>query len=366
MKIALALVLALVFGGTRDAPSSDAAQLLLMIDQARVAVGLAPYAANAALSAAAQAHADDMAGNGVGIGHTGSDGSTPASRIVRAGYPGYSWGPYAGENWAAYQTIQDSMNAWMNDPPHRSNILNSGYREIGVGVSHTHDGAPILVTDFGAQPNVLPVFSSGTGSTITLTLSNEDAVPLGDGPSVIGQAIGVDISEDPAFSAMQSFPYARSIEYKSADGKTLSTTYVRFHDAAGRTTVSTASPSPLAFSQASPTATTVPPAATSSPTVRPPTITVTRRPHTLIPTALAAVSTTLQPTDEPSATEAPSPTPTAIRPLAVRQPYPTPEPIVTSLSADAQLLSPPSVALFVASGLVLVLAMVTFIRGRGG
>jgi uncharacterized protein YkwD len=42
----------------------------------------------------------------------------------------YSW---AGENIAKGQrTPQEVMNAWMNSPGHRANILNSHYNKIGV------------------------------------------------------------------------------------------------------------------------------------------------------------------------------------------------------------------------------------------
>jgi uncharacterized protein YkwD len=49
----------------------------------------------------------------------------------RAGYDGRMMG----ENIAAGQTSAAAvMDAWMNSPGHRANILNCGYREIGVGL----------------------------------------------------------------------------------------------------------------------------------------------------------------------------------------------------------------------------------------
>jgi len=35
---------------------------------------------------------------------------------------------------------EDALNSWMNSSGHRANILNSGYRRIGVGVFQTHEG----------------------------------------------------------------------------------------------------------------------------------------------------------------------------------------------------------------------------------
>ncbi len=126
-----------------------AAQTFARINQARADAGLPPLALNAQLNAAAQAHADDMQKNGVSLGHRGSDGSTIKQRIARAGYGGGT----TGENWAAYRTFDQIMNFWLNDPPHRSNILNNKFREIGVGVASRANGGLIIVTDFGASDN---------------------------------------------------------------------------------------------------------------------------------------------------------------------------------------------------------------------
>lgn len=47
----------------------------------------------------------------------------------------------AGENIAmGQQTPQAVMNAWMNSPGHRSNILSPVYNQIGVGVAKTSSG----------------------------------------------------------------------------------------------------------------------------------------------------------------------------------------------------------------------------------
>ncbi len=61
-------------------------------------------------------------------------GDSPWDRMVAAGYTGYS---SAGENIAAgYSSPESAMSAWMNSPGHRSNILSTGYREIGVGYDY--------------------------------------------------------------------------------------------------------------------------------------------------------------------------------------------------------------------------------------
>jgi len=56
-----------------------------LINQERQAQGLAPLQVHNALQTAARGHSQDMACNDF-FGHTGSDGSTPWDRAVRAGY----------------------------------------------------------------------------------------------------------------------------------------------------------------------------------------------------------------------------------------------------------------------------------------
>lgn len=364
MKITLLFFLGLLLAGRAPDPSSDSAQLLSLINQARVSSGLVPYAVSQTLTGAAQGHALDMAQHGVSLGHAGSDGSTPTQRIVRAGYPSYSWGSYVGENWAAYRTIQDSMNAWMSDQPHRSNILSSTYREIGVGIALSSDGVPILVTDFGAEPNVLPVFLNGPGDTVSLTLSNENAAPAGDGPKVIGHAVNVDIAEDPGFSKSIAFPYSASIQYKTNSGTEVSTLYVRFHDAAGREAVSIAGPGsvivPLA-SESSTLALSPTPTATST---RRPQPAATRRLAKPTATQVPPTDTSVPPTQSPSTTPSATSTPTTIKQVVVRQGVATPSIATSAAPVEEPMISPTAVWLFSASAMVLLLAALVFVRTR--
>ncbi len=306
LSLLLALTAAILDPGSTGAQTTDAARTLQLINQARAKAGLGPLALNAQLAAAAQAHADDMLRKGVGIGHYGSDGSTPRSRAVRAGYGAYSFGLYVGENWVGYDTVDVGFNWWMGDPPHRQNILRPEYREIGIGVARSAGGDMVLVTDFGAQPNVLPVFFAGTGSKVTLTLSNEDLVPDGDGPGVIGRAVQVDVSPNAELSQAVSFPYSRSISYSSPDGRPVVALYVRFRDAQGRTAVShAASAGQMVVPVSAPRAAAVSPSATRTRAPRP-TATKTARP------SATSTATTL-PTQPPTPTWTSTLTPT-IRP----------------------------------------------------
>lgn len=75
------------------------ADVIVLTNLQRANYGLPPLTANAALTAAALAHSNDMATNNF-FSHTGSDGSSPGQRISRAGYSYYTYG----ENIAAGYT----------------------------------------------------------------------------------------------------------------------------------------------------------------------------------------------------------------------------------------------------------------------
>jgi uncharacterized protein YkwD len=102
------------------------AGLLVQANAFRADQGLAPLRADAALDAAALAHARDMATNGF-FSHAGSDGSTVGNR---ARMPGCTWTGLS-ENIAKGQTTPEAaMSAWIASPGHRRNLLGP-YERMG-------------------------------------------------------------------------------------------------------------------------------------------------------------------------------------------------------------------------------------------
>ena len=95
---------------------------------------LAALPVNAQLSQAAQAHANDIACNNLFV-HTGSDGSTPETRVAAAGYSASD----VSENvYGSFPPLtgQEVVSWWANDqgdPRHNENLLTSKYTVIGVG-----------------------------------------------------------------------------------------------------------------------------------------------------------------------------------------------------------------------------------------
>lgn len=114
-----------------SAESGPTDRVLVLVNAERAKAGCAPLTENAKLTKAAQDHSQDMADH-QNMSHTGSDGSSMSDRLSRVGYAYRS----AGENVAAGYTSPESvMDGWMNSAGHKANILNCGFKEIGIGLA---------------------------------------------------------------------------------------------------------------------------------------------------------------------------------------------------------------------------------------
>jgi uncharacterized protein YkwD len=117
------------------------------VNAQRATAGCQPLAANATLTAVARAHSIDMATRNF-FAHTNPDGASPFDRMRAAGYDGR----LMGENIAAgYTTAQAVMDAWMNSAGHRANILNCGFKDIGIGFATGGSFRFYWTQDFGTR-----------------------------------------------------------------------------------------------------------------------------------------------------------------------------------------------------------------------
>jgi uncharacterized protein YkwD len=109
-------------------------QVFALVNQERAAVGVAPLTYDAEAERAALAHTEDMVERGFFDHVTPAPESwTPGERLQMTGASGYS---RTGENIATGQrTAAAVMQAWMNSPGHRANILDPLFTHIGVGVT---------------------------------------------------------------------------------------------------------------------------------------------------------------------------------------------------------------------------------------
>ncbi|MGW4289092.1 CAP domain-containing protein [Streptomyces sp. NPDC004673] len=128
---------------TVSAQAVAEAEVLRLVNVERAKVGCTPVAANSALTGLAEAFSGDMAARAF-FDHTDPDGATPWDRAAKAGITGLG-----GENIARGQSDAAAvMEAWMNSPGHRANILNCDFKTLGVGV-HLAPGGPWWTQDFG-------------------------------------------------------------------------------------------------------------------------------------------------------------------------------------------------------------------------
>jgi uncharacterized protein YkwD len=121
-----------------DASTTDTGfvdEVVRLTNEFRAENGVAPLTANDELDTAAQGHSDDMAQADF-FNHIGSDGSDPQDRAAEAGYSSQ----FLGENIAAGQTSpEDVVQAWIDSPGHRENMLRPQFTEIGVGFTNLAD-----------------------------------------------------------------------------------------------------------------------------------------------------------------------------------------------------------------------------------
>jgi uncharacterized protein YkwD len=111
--------------------TSFVTQLQTLINAERTSNNLSTLSVNAQLTAAAKAHAMDMLCNNY-LGHEGSDGSTPESRVEAQGFTAslvvedlYASPVNAGNP-------QSAIDWWMSDPASRADLLNAGTTVFGV------------------------------------------------------------------------------------------------------------------------------------------------------------------------------------------------------------------------------------------
>src|SRR6185312_5835539 len=130
---------------------------LCLLNQQRAANGIGPLVENAALSTASAGYSQRMVAQGF-FGHESPDGGTLVQRLTAVGYLGDDAAWVVGENigWgqASLATARSMVNAWMNSPGHRENLLSADYTQVGLGLAL---GTPTdqtwgatYTTDFGA------------------------------------------------------------------------------------------------------------------------------------------------------------------------------------------------------------------------
>jgi uncharacterized protein YkwD len=134
--------------------------MLCVINVERTTRGLAPLRAQGALASVAGRYAREMVQAGF-FDHTSPAGSTMLSRIRTTSYLTGAATWFVGENigWGSgtFAAPAAMVDAWMRSPGHRANLLDTRFRDIGIGIAsgapEPNDGAlgETYVTDFGRR-----------------------------------------------------------------------------------------------------------------------------------------------------------------------------------------------------------------------
>lgn len=110
--------------------SARETRLLAKVNAARASRGVPALRASPYLASYARQHARSMAARG-GLFHTANFNVLCCWTAV-------------GENIARYSTVTRAHVALMNSPPHRANLLNPTFRQVGIGI--VKSGGKLWVT----------------------------------------------------------------------------------------------------------------------------------------------------------------------------------------------------------------------------
>lgn len=119
---------------------SKLTEVINALNAYRARKGLPAYTVNAKLAEAAQRHANDIACHKIYV-HTGTDGSTPQSRVADTGYVAKSVSENVNGNYPPLDG-QEVINWWINDTGdrrHGQNLISTTFKEIGVGYAFFDD-----------------------------------------------------------------------------------------------------------------------------------------------------------------------------------------------------------------------------------
>ncbi len=139
------------------ATSMSVSKLLSGSNVERSQAGASSLKLNSKLDAAAQAKANDMASRNY-WSHNTPDGNPPWVFVSNQSYAYQK----LGENLAAgFSSEEATIDGWMNSPPHRENLLDPAFSDVGFGYANVPNyaaagGGPMtVVVAFYGKPQVL-------------------------------------------------------------------------------------------------------------------------------------------------------------------------------------------------------------------
>ncbi len=180
--------------------------LVDLTNTSRTNQNLAPLAWSPSLSSIAQMKANDMAEKGY-FAHVSPDNKSPWYWFAQGGYQFV----YAGENLAVnFIDSEDVVDAWLNSPSHRANIMNEHFTEIGMAIaSGQYKGHESLfvVQVFGRPASPQQVVSAVVSEEVASSRdSSANDQALVSGASARSEELEV-LEENPTFIAVENPAY---------------------------------------------------------------------------------------------------------------------------------------------------------------
>lgn len=165
--------------------------LLNSTNSARTANGAAPLNLNSRLDASAQAKANDMVAKDY-WSHNTPSGDPPWVFIDTQGYAYQK----LGENLATgFNSEQDTIDGWMASPPHKENLLDPAFVDVGFGYANITD-----YTAAGGGPMTIIVAHYGK----PVALSSQTQAPAAQTPASSTPASSIPVSSTPSAQSTAS------------------------------------------------------------------------------------------------------------------------------------------------------------------
>lgn len=178
-----------VFVGKKSDMAAVITSVLVdMTENARTQNNVDRLILNPKLEQAAQMKADDMASKSY-FSHTTPDGKRFTYFLDQSDYQYKN----AGENLAITSfDSSDVMNAWMNSPTHKANIIKNSYKEFGIGVAQgmyegrqtyfvaQYFGNPAIEEKIVAIDKTVSIRAEEPNKTAMLTMPGPKSVVLGE------------------------------------------------------------------------------------------------------------------------------------------------------------------------------------------
>ncbi len=138
----------------------SAKAILCLVNRKRDNAGLPELDRNNRLQKAAQDHTDKMGASGCFAHECSGEGALDVRLesvdYLTGGLSRWAFGENIAWGMESLGTPESIVDAWMNSPGHRANILSAQFREIGVGFArgapaNASANAAIYTTDFGLR-----------------------------------------------------------------------------------------------------------------------------------------------------------------------------------------------------------------------